>query len=46
MTYYHAKTTALPNATLDLAPWGGHAFPELAADTFNATLVAFLTGGD
>ena len=31
--------TALPNATLDVTPWGGHAFPELAADAFNATLV-------
>lgn len=38
--------TALPNATLDVTPRGGHAFPELAADAVNATVVAFLTGGD
>ena len=36
--------TALPNATLDITPRGGHAFPELAADSFNATLIGFLTG--
>jgi len=38
--------TALPNATLDVTPRGGHAFPQLTADTFNTSLVAFLTGGD
>ncbi|CAN5330351.1 pyrimidine utilization protein D [soil metagenome] len=32
----------LPNATLDVAPWGGHAFTSTAADVFNAKLIAFL----
>lgn len=32
----------LPNATLDVTPWGGHAFTATAADVFNAKLVAFL----
>ena len=36
--------TALPNATLDVVPWGGHAFTAIAADAFNATLIAFLSG--
>lgn len=32
----------LPNAVLDVTPWGGHAFTATAADVFNARLVAFL----
>ncbi len=36
----------LPNATLDVVPWGGHAFTATAADAFNASLVAFLSGDD
>ncbi len=34
----------LPKATLDVVPWGGHAFTATVSDAFNARLVAFLSG--
>lgn len=34
----------LPNATLEIAPWGGHAFTATAPDVFNAQLIAWLSG--
>lgn len=34
----------LANATLDIAPWGGHVFTATAPDAFNTTLLAFLGG--
>ena len=36
----------LPNATLDVVPWGGHAFTATVSGAFNARLVAFLNGDD
>jgi aminoacrylate hydrolase len=34
----------LPNATLDIAPWGGHAFTATSPGAFNASIIAFLVG--
>ncbi len=34
----------LPNATLAVEPWGGHAFTATAPERFNSTLAAFLAG--
>ena len=36
----------LPNATLDVVAWGGHAFTATVSGAFNARLVAFLSGDD
>ena len=34
----------LPNATLNVVPWGGHAFTATVSGAFNARLIAFLNG--
>lgn len=34
----------LPNAVLDIAPWGGHGFTVTAPEAFNANVVSFLSG--
>lgn len=34
----------LPNATLHLVPWGGHAFTATLPDAFNNAVIAFLSG--
>lgn len=34
----------LPNATLNVLPWGGHAFTATVSGAFNARLIAFLNG--
>lgn len=34
----------LPNATLEITPWGGHAFTATLPDVFNAQLIAWLSG--
>ena len=34
----------LPNATLDIVPWGGHAFTATSPGAFNASIIAFLLG--
>ena len=33
----------LPNATLEIVPWGGHAFTATLPDVFNAQLIAWLS---
>jgi len=33
----------LPNATLEVAPWGGHGFTVTASEAFNASVVKFLS---
>ncbi|CAN5203376.1 pyrimidine utilization protein D [soil metagenome] len=33
----------LPNATLDVTPWGGHAFTATVPDVFNTQLIAWLS---
>jgi aminoacrylate hydrolase len=40
----HRLAARLPNATLNVVPWGGHAFTVTAADAFNDTVVAYLSG--
>ncbi|MDB5474665.1 MAG: alpha/beta hydrolase fold [Phenylobacterium sp.] len=34
----------LPNATLEITPWGGHAYSVTTPEVFNASVVRFLSG--
>jgi len=40
----HRLALRLPNAMLDVVPYGGHAFTATVPDVFNARLIAFLLG--
>lgn len=46
VTCAHRLADRLPNATLDVLPWGGHASSVTDPEGFNASLVRFLEGAE